>query len=93
MSRKKYRKWTIQDMRKLRELRQEGLTWAAIADMYGEKKTNLIQIYTYYKPVLEEMDVDRSRIISKIAASNVTGLSERMIGSIYDPIVSELNIN
>ena len=46
---RKNRKWTREDMQKIKALRQDGTKWKDIADQFCVDKGKLMKIYSYYK--------------------------------------------
>lgn len=46
---RKNRKWTREDMQRIKALRQNGTKWQDIADQFCVDKAKLIKIYSYYK--------------------------------------------
>ena len=93
MARKRYRKWRVNDIRKIKHLRDEGYTWTQIANIFGESKINITQIYKYYRPMLDEATEKRAEAVAAVTnsdANKVLRLREIDIEEIVDTIVEIL---
>ena len=78
MAKKKYTKWTTGDLMKIQRLRADNVSWTSIAIQFNTTKDNVVNIYRYYKPMLE----DREMKIEKAIDVAVDRLESR--GAIFD---------
>lgn len=95
MSRKKYRKWKLSDIRKIKHLRDESRTWSDIANIFNEKKVNIIQIYKYYSPMLGSIDERKEEAVEAVMESRIRmlGIRKQDIEEIVDIVTQVVTDN
>ena len=87
---RKNKKWTIEDMEAIKQLRKDGRTWLSIARKYKTNRPNIKSVYKYYAPALDNKASKVEDAIKAIITDPILGtlgLGERRIKMIVDKVI------
>ena len=94
MAKKKYRKWAVGDIRRILQLREEGVLWTEIAKMYKTSSPNIQKMFKYYSGEVIAREHERKAVVGAAMKSGNaqliqqvginTLLLEELLNSVFD---------
>lgn len=87
---RKNKKWTIEDMEAIKQLRKDGRTWLSIARKFKTNRANIKSVYKYYAPALDDKSARIENAINSIMTDPILGtlgLGERRIKMIVNKAI------
>jgi len=92
---KTYRKWYVEDIRRIQRLRREGVLWTEIAKTYKTSSPNVQKMFKYYSSEVLVREHDRISVVDAAMKSDnaqliqLAGINPRLLEALLNKVFDD----